>query len=92
MTSIGTQITGPAAWKGPDIDWKKEGLHVLSAEETQEIDAALAHLKSLGPLDFPEINPTNFPRDKVGQLMRSLPTQAKAGHVGWRLPLRSLKS
>lgn len=79
MTSIGTQITGPAAWKGPDIDWKKEGLHVLSAEEIHEIDAALAHLKSLGTLDFPEINPSNFPLDKVGQLMRSLPQRLKDG-------------
>jgi len=79
MTIIGTQVTGPAAWKGPEIDWKKEGLHVLSAEELQEIDQALAHLKSLGPIDFPEVNPTNFPLDKVAKLMRSLPDRLKNG-------------
>lgn len=76
---IGTQITGPAAWKGPEIDWKKEGLHVLSAPELKEIDDALNHLKSLGKVDFPDINPGNFPLDKVATLMRSLPLRLKDG-------------
>lgn len=79
MSLIGTQINIPAAWKGPEIDWKKEGLHVLSQEEIKEIDSALEHLKSLGKIDFPEINPGNFPLDKVGALMRSLPQRLKDG-------------
>lgn len=79
MSLIGTQINIPAAWKGPEIDWKKEGLHVLSAAEIAEIDQALAHLKSLGKIDFPDINPDNFPLNEVGTLMRSLPSRLKDG-------------
>lgn len=79
MTLIGTQIKSPAAWKGPEIDWQKEGLHILSADEIAEIDAALRHLKSLGPIDFPEINPSNFPLNKVADLMKSLPQRLSSG-------------
>lgn len=79
MSLIGTQIDMPAAWKGPAIDWKKEGLHILSASDIQEIDRALAHLKSLGTVDFPNINPGNFPLDNVGKFMRALPDRLKQG-------------
>ena len=79
MSIIGTQIQTPAAWKGPEINWKEQGLHVLTSEEIQEIDRALENLKSLGKVDFPDINPTNFPLDKVGQLMSSLPKRLQEG-------------
>lgn len=79
MSLIGTQIKTPAAWRGPEIDWQKEGLHILSQDEISEIDQALAHLKSLGKVDFPDINPTNFPLDKVAKLMRSFPKRLQEG-------------
>jgi len=79
MSIIGTQIKTPATWKGPEIDWKKEGLHILSENDIKEIDNALTHLKSLGPVDFPDINNNNFPLQKVGELMQSLPERLKNG-------------
>lgn len=79
MNRIGSPIVSPAAWKGPEIDWTQEGLHVLNAAEVAEVDAALQHLKSLGDLDFPEITPTTFPLKKVGDLMASLPVRLREG-------------
>ena len=35
---------------------------MLNDAEVQEIDAALAHLLSLGDLDFPEITPRDISR------------------------------
>ncbi|WP_233237867.1 TauD/TfdA family dioxygenase [Bordetella sp. LUAb4] len=88
MTLLGTQLQGPAVWKGPDIDWRTHGLHVLSPQEVAEIDAALAHLKAQGDVDFPDITPENFPLQKVGTLMRGLP-QRLQDSVGF-LMLRGL--
>ena len=72
MSKLGHEIVGPGAWKGPEIDWKREGLHELSAAEVQEIDRALDHLKSQGDVDFPDITRENFPLESVGRLMVSL--------------------
>ncbi|AME24626.1 MAG: TauD/TfdA family dioxygenase [Pseudomonadota bacterium] len=73
MSTIESAIDSPAVWKGPDLDWTKEGLHLLSASELAEIDHALRHLQALGNIDFPDITPETFPLDGVGQLMRDLP-------------------
>ena len=79
MNRLGQPITGPGAWRGPDIDWMKEGLHVLSDTELREIDLALKHLLSLGEVDFPNITTETFPLDSVGRLMASLPTRLRDG-------------
>ncbi|HUD33242.1 MAG TPA: hypothetical protein VMR43_09540, partial [Variovorax sp.] len=79
MSKLGQQIVAPGAWKGPEIDWQREGLHVLSTAEIGEIDRALDHLKSLGELDFPEITRETFPLDAVGRLMASLPRRLRDG-------------
>ncbi len=79
MSMIGKHIDSPGAWKGPDIDWTREGLHVLSDGELREIDLALKHLLSLGNLDFPQITRETFPLDKVGALMESLPVRLRTG-------------
>ena len=79
MSMIGTRIDSPGAWKGPEIDWMKEGLHVLTESEIREIDQALRHLLTLGDLDFPDITPETFPLDVVGTLMRSLPERLRTG-------------
>jgi len=72
MSHLIPPVTSPAAWKGPEIDWKKEGLHIFDSAELQEIDGALKHLKSLGNLDIPQITRETFPLDKVGKFIESL--------------------
>ncbi len=61
-----TQVGGPAAWTGPGIDYRSQGMHVLSAAESAEIDAALRHLRALGPIDFPDIATATFPLPTLG--------------------------
>ncbi|MGE0224710.1 MAG: TauD/TfdA family dioxygenase [Acetobacteraceae bacterium] len=56
-----TAIEGPIAWKGSEMDYRTDGMHVLSAAEIAEVDEALRHLRSLGELDFPAITPAAFP-------------------------------
>jgi hypothetical protein len=65
-----TPVGGKAAWIGPSIDWREEGLHVLTAEEIAEIDAALVYLRGLGRADFPDITPEKFPLPTLGSLLR----------------------
>jgi hypothetical protein len=79
MNHLGQPIVSPGAWKGPDIDWTQQGLHVLDAADLKEIDGALKHLLSLGELDFPQITQATFPLDKVGRLMASLPERLRSG-------------
>lgn len=79
MNRVGQIIKSPGVWKGPDIDWKEEGLHILSKDELAEIDSALKHLLSLGEVDFPQISRETFPLDKVGKLMASLPDRLSKG-------------
>ncbi|MBL8701692.1 MAG: TauD/TfdA family dioxygenase [Alphaproteobacteria bacterium] len=62
-------IDTPAAWKGPEIDWRREGLHVLTAAEIDEVDAALRHLRGLGDLDLPAITPATFPLPTLGAVL-----------------------
>ena len=52
-----TPVEGRAVWYGPQVDYRADGMHVLSAGEIAEIDAALKHLRSLGSLDFPRDHP-----------------------------------
>lgn len=79
MSTIDYPIKTSTTWKGPEVDWMKEGLHILDNEELAEIDAALNHLKSLGNLDFPDIDTRAFPLDKVATLMRGLPDFLRNG-------------
>jgi hypothetical protein len=63
---------GRAVWYGPRIDYRAEGMHVLSPGEIAEIDAALAHLHSLGPVDFPGITRETFPLPNLGEFFAGL--------------------
>ena len=65
-------VETPGAWKGPEIDFPREGLHLFRESDFAEIDRALRHLKSLGNLDFPAITPETFPLDRLGDFLRSL--------------------
>ena len=50
-----TPTEGRAVWYGPKVDYRADGMHMLSAGEIAEIDAALAHLHSLGTLALPRL-------------------------------------
>ena len=78
MTQL-APIEGPAAWRGSEIDYRKEGLHVLSAPEVAEIDEALHHLKSLGEVDFAEITPQMVPLPRLGPVLARLTDQLHTG-------------
>ncbi|MSP05059.1 MAG: taurine catabolism dioxygenase TauD [Acetobacteraceae bacterium] len=72
-------IHTPSAWKGSAIDYRAEGLHRLSEAEIDEIDAALAHLKRLGEVDFPAITVENFPLPRFGEFLRDLGRVLRTG-------------
>lgn len=72
-------MNDPACWRGPEVDYRKEGLHVLSERELAEVDRALRHLKDEGDLDFPEITPDVFPLDSLGVWLAGLPARLRTG-------------
>lgn len=74
-----TPIEGPTAWQGSLIDYRKEGMHVLSADEIAEIDAALAHLRGLGEVDFPDITTARFPLPSLGAVLGRLAHDLRYG-------------
>jgi alpha-ketoglutarate-dependent taurine dioxygenase len=78
MTNL-TPIVGPSVWHGSRIDYRDEGVRVLSAAEIAEIDAALRHLHGLGNLDFPEITPANFPLPTLGKYLAGLGDELRYG-------------
>jgi len=78
MTAI-APIEGSAAWVGSEIDYRREGVHVLSRREVAEINDALGHLKSLGEIDFPEIAPEKFPLPTLGPFLANLAEEMHAG-------------
>lgn len=78
MTAL-APIEGPAAWVGPEIDYRREGLHILSRREIAEIDEALRHLRSLGEVDFPEITPEKFPLPTLAPYLASLGEELRTG-------------
>ena len=78
MTAVPTPITGPAAWRGCDIDLE-EGLRVLTAAEIDEIDAALARLHALGDVDFPAITPETFPLPTLAPYLGGLAEELRFG-------------
>jgi hypothetical protein len=72
MTARLAPAEGRAVWYGPQIDYRAEGMHTLSAAEIDEIDAALAHLHSFGETDFPGITPQTFPLPGLGKFFAGL--------------------
>lgn len=57
---LNTPITGPAAWKGCDLQDDASWLHHLPDDVIALLDAALAHVKSRG-LTFPDFGNDDFP-------------------------------
>ncbi|MGE0716081.1 MAG: TauD/TfdA family dioxygenase [Alphaproteobacteria bacterium] len=79
MHPVPAPIASPASWRGSTLDWRKDALHVFGAEDVADIDRALAHLKSLGDLDFPEIMPETFPLTRVGEFFVRLRHELRHG-------------
>jgi hypothetical protein len=72
-------VEGPGAWLGSRIDYRAEGMHMLSSTEITEIDAALRHLLSLGEVDFPAITPATFPLPTLGAFLTQLGDELRFG-------------
>ncbi len=68
-----------AAWTGAALDYRADGLHTFSAAEIEEIDAALAHLRDQGELDFPAITPDTFPLPTLDAFFRGLRDELRFG-------------
>jgi ABC-type oligopeptide transport system ATPase subunit len=79
MSTTFTPIGGQAAWKGPQVNWKQEGLHILAPSQLAEIDAALNHLKNLGDLDLTEITQETFPLTEVAKLCERIGDDIRNG-------------
>src|SRR6266404_1337633 len=79
MNGVHTPAEGPAVWQGSRIDYRTEGMHVLSPGEVAEIDAALRHLRSLGEVDFPDITPGTFPLPTLGGFLDKLGDELRHG-------------
>ncbi|MBV9539191.1 MAG: TauD/TfdA family dioxygenase, partial [Acidisphaera sp.] len=80
MADAPIKVGGRAAWRGPSLDWRREGMHVLTRDEVAEIDAALAHLRAAGgEPDFPEITPARFPLPALGTLLRARRREIEEG-------------
>ena len=70
-----TPLTGNAAWRGEDLAGDTSWIHHLSADSIRALDAALAHVKSLG-LSFPDFEQEHFPLPEA--LRAELAQQADA--------------
>jgi hypothetical protein len=79
MTVHHTPVEGRAVWLGPSIDYREEAMHVLSPAEIDEIDGALAHLRSLGAIDLPAMTPADFPLSSLGEFLTQLGNELRFG-------------
>jgi hypothetical protein len=59
-TTVQTAERKAAAWVGSTMDWRAEGMLVLTAGQQAEIDAALAALRRAGDPDLPAITADTF--------------------------------
>jgi len=74
-----TPIANKAAWLGSQIDYRTEGLHLLSPADLDEIAAGLRVLQSHGNPDFPEITAENFPLPRLGARLATLRDDLRHG-------------
>ena len=73
-----TPITGPAAWKGCDLQDDTSWLHHLPQEVIDTLDAALAHVKARG-LTFPDFGKDDFPIGQWGQTLQAFSEELENG-------------
>lgn len=60
-------IESPADWRGPDISRRDDWIHVLSADEVKEIEAAVRGARAAG-LDISQIERDNFPLPRFARV------------------------
>jgi hypothetical protein len=72
-------IDGPCAWLASRIDYRTEGMHVFSAGDVAEIDAALDHLRGLGDVDFADMAAAMFPLPTLGRFLADLKRELRFG-------------
>ncbi|WP_322991215.1 TauD/TfdA family dioxygenase [Limnohabitans sp.] len=65
-------MSGPAVWKGQDLEGDSSWVHPLSPKVLAILDAALAHVKSKG-LSFPHFSREDFP---IGDWAHELKTHS----------------
>lgn len=71
------ELTGAAAWRGPDLQADTSWVHYLTDSDVAEIEAALAGLKARGAtIPFP---PDDFPLPRLGRFLRTIPTSLEEG-------------
>ncbi|MGE0715877.1 MAG: TauD/TfdA family dioxygenase [Alphaproteobacteria bacterium] len=63
------RIASRAAWKGSEIDYRQEMMHLFADDEVAEIDAAL---KACGERDIADITRETFPLPAMGATMLRL--------------------
>ena len=80
-------ITGPAVWKGADVEGDDSWVHRLSAEEVAEIDAGLAILRAKH-MRFPAFAKDDFPLPSLSRLLKRVADELENGR-GFKL-LRGL--
>ncbi len=71
-----SRVEGPSAWKGSEIDYRREGLHTLSATEIEEIDAAL---QTVGTPDIPGMTAETFPLPTFSPYLRRMGGDLRTG-------------
>ncbi len=78
MTDLHT-INSKAAWLGSQIDYRTEGLHLLSPADLDELTAALGTLRAGGDPDFPDITSETFPLPRLGTRLATLRDDLRHG-------------
>jgi hypothetical protein len=72
-------VQGRTAWKGSKIDYMRDGLVQISADELTEIEVALAALKCSGEVDLPVINRDSFPLPLLGVRLKEIAQELRFG-------------
>lgn len=72
-------VDTPANWKGSQIDYRKDGMIMLSDAEADEIDAALKSLCANGAVDLPAITRESFPLATLGRRLAELGKELRFG-------------
>ena len=71
-------IGGPAAWKGPQLDAKRDWIYELTKTDLEELDTAInAHFGA--GRDMEAISPTTFPLPMLGKKLGDLLDQVLRG-------------
>lgn len=71
------KITGPGAWRGPEIQDDPSWIMPLSGSDIEEIDAALRHVQSLG-LQIP-FSAEHFPLPALSAKLNEVPDRLEDG-------------